>query len=300
MAADASVLMPSIRRCPRTKGLAAAEQRLFALYLAGAEMTLHAEVCAATESERAMLANALEKLDPSDVLLLDRGYPAAWLVNLLNERGIRFVMRCDTSSGGWVSLRRFIQGSELDAHITLTAPEPQDAAAWQCSRLGPTVRVVRQIVPNGQTRVLMTNLTTTQAPEHCFGALYHQRWRIEEAFKRLKHRLHLEAVSGLSQPALLIDVSAKILADNLASLLARAAHESAQAAEPDRPCNLAYAQTVLQSIAPRLLVFAPEIATLVGAALAAIARIIKRRKPQRSAPRKHPAIKPHPKVAYKG
>jgi hypothetical protein len=33
VAADASVLMPAIRRCPRTKGLAAAEQRLFALYL---------------------------------------------------------------------------------------------------------------------------------------------------------------------------------------------------------------------------------------------------------------------------
>ena len=300
VAADASVLMPAIRRCPRTKGLAAAEQRLFALYLPGAEMTLHAELCAATDSERAMLANALEKLGPSDVLLLDRGYPAAWLVNLLNERGIRFIMRCDSSSGGWVSLRRFIQGSELDAHITLTAPEPQDAAAWQCSRLGPIVRVVRQIAPNGQTRVLMTNLTATQAPAHCFGALYHQRWRIEEAFKRLKHRLHLEAVSGLSQHALLIDVAAKILADNLASLLARAAHESVQAAGPERPCNLAYVQSVLQSIVPRLLVFAAEIATLVGEALAAIARTIKRRKPQRSAPRKHPPIKPHPKVAYKG
>ena len=162
------------------------------------------------------------------------------------------------------------------------------------------MRVVRQIAPNGQTRVLMTNLTATQAPAHCFGALYHQRWRIEEAFKRLKHRLHLEAVSGLSQHALLIDVAAKILADNLASLLARAAHESVQAAGPDRPCNLAYAQTVLQSIVPRLLVFAAEIATLVGEALAAIARTIKRRKPQRSALRKHPPIKPHPKVAYKG
>ena len=48
-----------------------------------------------------------------------------------------------------------------------------------------------------------------------FGELYHQRWRIEEAFKRLKHRLHLEAVSGLSQHALLVDVAAKVLADNM-------------------------------------------------------------------------------------
>jgi hypothetical protein len=128
------------------------------------------------------------------------------------------------------------------------------------------VRVVRQIAPNGQTRVLMANLTAAQAPAHCSGALYHQRWRIEEAFKRLKHRLQLESISGPSQHALLIDVAAKILADNLASLLARATHESVQAAGPDRPCNLAYAQTVLQSIVPRLLVFAAEIVTLVRAA----------------------------------
>jgi hypothetical protein len=299
VAADASVLMPAIRRCPRTRGLADADQRLFALYLPGAELTLHAEVCPAAESERSMLANALDKLGPSDVLLLDRGYPAAWLVNLLQERGIRFVMRCDTSRGGWKALRRFIQGSATEAHITLSAPTPRDAADWQCSPQAPSVRVVRQAAPNGQTRVLMTNLTAAQAPAHCFGGLYHQRWRVEEAFKRLKHRLHLEAVSGFSQHALMIDVAAKILADNLAALLARAANEAVDAS-PDRPCNLAYTLSVLQRMAPRLLAFTEEIGDLIASALAAIARTIKRRKPQRSAPRNQSKVKPHPSAAYKG
>jgi hypothetical protein len=36
--ADASVLMPAIRRCRRTRGLADADARLFALYLPGAEL----------------------------------------------------------------------------------------------------------------------------------------------------------------------------------------------------------------------------------------------------------------------
>jgi hypothetical protein len=53
-------------------------------------------------------------------------------------------------------------------------------------------------------------------------------------FKRLKHRLHLEAVSGLSQQALIIDVAAKILADNITSLMSAAASE--QAALPARSC----------------------------------------------------------------
>jgi hypothetical protein len=133
VAADASVLMPAIRRRPRTQGPAQVDQRLFAMYLPGAELTLHSEVCPAREPERSMLPNALDKLSPSDVLLLDRGYPAAWLVNLLQERGIRFIMRCDTRSGGWTALRRFIQSSAPEAHITLGAPQPQDSAHWQCS-----------------------------------------------------------------------------------------------------------------------------------------------------------------------
>ena len=44
VAADASVLRPAIRRCKRTRGLAAADGRLFALYLPGPELTLHAAV----------------------------------------------------------------------------------------------------------------------------------------------------------------------------------------------------------------------------------------------------------------
>ena len=79
-------------------------------------------------------------------------------------------------------------------------------------------------------------------PVALFGDLYHQRWRIEEAFKRLKHRLHPEAVSGLSQQALIIGVAAKVLADNIASLMC--AH-SRLARRSSRP--LAQVQPVLRS-----------------------------------------------------
>jgi hypothetical protein len=298
VAADASVLMPAVRRCGRTRGLASADQRLFALYLPGAELTLHAQVHSAAESERAMLANALDKLATDDVLLLDRGYPAAWLIHLLNERGIGFIMRCDTLRGGWRSLRQFIRGNAAEATITLSAPTPQDAADWQCSPLPPQVRVVRQITPNGQTRVLMTNLDADQAPAESFGRLYHQRWRIEEAFKRLKHRLHIECISGLSQHALIIDIAAKTLADNLASLLARAARDQA-AAPPDKPCNLVHALAGLQRIIPRAVLAIGNVLGLIDDTLSALVRGLKRRKPGRSSPRRNPKQKPHPSLAYK-
>jgi hypothetical protein len=37
-------------------------------------------------------------------------------------------------------------------------------------------------------------------PVSTFGNLCHKRWRLEETFKRLEHRLKLEHVSGLLPP----------------------------------------------------------------------------------------------------
>ena len=113
VAADASVLKPAIRACLRVRSAAEADQRLFALYLPGSELTLHASVHSAQVGERSMLMESLGSLGPDDVLVLDRGYPAAWLVALLNARGIRFVVRCD-SAGGWSATKEFNHPSRPD------------------------------------------------------------------------------------------------------------------------------------------------------------------------------------------
>lgn len=298
VAGDASVLHPAMRQCKRTHGLLSADARLFALYLPGAEMTLHAAVHSGAESERAMLAEALDALGPDDVLLLDRGYPAAWLVNLLNARGIRFVMRCDTATGGWKALRAFMRGQQAEATITLSRPLQRDVDAWGCTPEAPVVRVVRQTSPAGALRVLMTNLDASQVPAAAFGDLYHQRWRIEEAFKRLKCRAHLESVSGLSQQALLVDVAAKVLADNIAALMCRTAE--AQAAVPaDRQCQRSHAAAALQRVLPRLLLAVGDFVGLLDEALALIARTVRRVLRRRCAPRPDRHVKPHPSMAYR-
>src|SRR5512142_3484816 len=90
---------------------------------------------------------------------------------------------------------------------------------------------VRHVSSSGRVRVLITSLDEAQATAAELGDLYHGRWRIEEAFKRLKHRLGLESVSGLSQHALLVDVAMKVLADNLASLLNRSVNVDARSSD---------------------------------------------------------------------
>lgn len=88
-----------------------------------------------------------------------------------------------------------------------------------------------------------------------------QRWRIEEAFKRLKHRLNLEHVSGLSQQAAMHDFAAKIVCDNLQSLASESALRAASLA-PTRRINRAAAHSILKPLLPALL-----LGTNIGARL---------------------------------
>src|SRR5689334_20230651 len=75
---------------------------------------------------------------------------------------------------------------------------------------------------------------STRYPAAAFGDLYHQRWRIEEAFKRLKHKLNLEHISGLSQLAVMQDFATKVLWDNLQSIVTLTAHAAANLATERR------------------------------------------------------------------
>ena len=299
VAADASLLMPAVRPCLLGRSAAVRDQRLFALFLPGAELTLHASVHSALVAERSMLVEALDVLGPDDVLVLDRGYPAAWLVALLNAGGVRFVMRCD-NNGGWRAAKSFMRSGAVQADVSLNPPSADEVRDWACPAGSPSVRLVRQVAPNGQVRLLATNLDAEAFPAELFADLYHQRWRIEEAFKRLKHRLHLEAVSGLSQQALIIDVAAKILADNITSLMCAAASQHADLPARSRKCNRSYAAGLMQRLLPRLVLFVGDVLADIAAAVQTLGATSQRFLRGRSQPRPPRHVKPHPACAYKG
>ena len=299
VAGDASALMPAIRPCHTRGRLAQAHQQLFSLVLPGCDLTLHASVHGLQVAERQMLFEALDALGPDDVLVLDRGYPAGWLVALLNERGIRFCMRCDKANG-WVAMRALLHSGKDEDEVTLKAPSRQDALDYECSGKAPKVRLVRVICPNGRVQVVATNLPAKEFPCTVFADLYHQRWRIEEGYKRLKHRAKLEAVSGLTQHAVLVDVAAKVLADNMGSLLCQAASAQADLVGRQRVCNRAYAAPLLQRVLPRVVLALGCLAKMLDKAIAMLAANTHRRVKDRSQPRPKRRAKPHPHMAYKG
>lgn len=301
VAADASTVRFGLR-ASHVKRAALANQILFGLFLPGPDLMLAASLHSLHEhGERQFLIEHLDRLSPDDLLLLDRGYPASWLVAVLNHRAIKFCMRVDNTDGGYTCVREFMRSSDTERIVMLRAPNKRDALDYECPRKPQRVRLVRHVLPNGEARVLMTNLFDDKLyPAECFGELYHKRWGIEEAFKRLKHRLNLEHVTGLSQQAVSQDVAAKIVCDNLQALVSLTAHADADLPE-ERRINHAYAHTALKPLLPILLLggkIGRKVGKLLRQLLALIARKTYRHRENRSKPRKS-SPKPHKKMTQK-
>jgi hypothetical protein len=143
---------------------------------------------------------------------------------VLNDRAIKFGLRVDNNSS-FDCVLTFMRSRALERVVMLPAPNKRDALDYDCPCAPQRVRLVRNVSPSGEQRVLMTNLIDEQFfPADRFAEMYHKRWGIEAAFKRLKHRHNLEHVTGLTQQAVAQDVAAKIVCDNLQALVALTAH----------------------------------------------------------------------------
>lgn len=297
VAADASTVRFGLRASHIARA-ALPDQILFGMFLPGCELMLASSLHSVHENERQMLFDHLDRLSSSDLLLLDRGYPCRWLVGILNLRGIPFCMRVEKSgSGGFTCVREFLRSGLAEKVVTLRAADSRDVRDFDCPTEPQTVRLVRHMAPNGQARVLMTNLfDATLFPANRFGALYHERWAIEEAFKRLKHRLKFEHVSGLSQLVVEQDAAAKVLCDNLQVLAALEAHQRHNLPERER-INHAYAHTALKPLLPALLL-GRKVARLLRNVLKLIAKQTYPHRENLSKPRK-PGPKPHKYMTQK-
>ena len=297
IAVDATQLRFGLRasHVPRA---ASRDALALALYLPDAQLTLAAQLHSTCVGERQALFEQLDHLGPGDLLLLDRGYPCRWLVGVLQRHGIDFCMRVDTAGErGFARVQAFRKSDLAEQIVTLPPPEPQDVVDFDCPPEPATVRLIRHVCADGTCRILMTSLMDAERfPATLFAGLYHQRWSSEEGFKRLKHRLCVEHVSGLTHLAVQQDFAAKVLCDNLAALFTLAARET-HAVRAHRRTNRAYARTALKPLIPALL-FGCACVAMLQSVVKLIASQTFKHRPGRSRPRPD-RPKPHKHMAYK-
>jgi hypothetical protein len=173
------------------------------------------------DGERELAAFHFLKLQPKDLILLDRGYPAHWVFKLVLSMGANFCARI--SYERWRVVKKFFQSGEKERIVKI---EPSPQSLRKCVEMGLDknpikVRLLRVELDSGETEILVTSLTDMKKYSHnLFSELYHLRWPVEEDYKALKYRLQIESFSGKSVHSVYQDFHAKFLSKNFVAVIA--------------------------------------------------------------------------------
>lgn len=195
--------------------------RVSVLYDVLNEVALEARLAAWTVAETELAHQHLAGVQPSDVVLNDRGFTGyRWLV-AVRAAGAHFVSRC--SRGSFAAVQRLFARNEagVSVEVTLTAPkEVRGECRAQGWPLELTVRLVTVRLKSGELEVVVTSLLAAAAyPTEAIAAVYWQRWGHETYYGRLKGRLDLEHCSGQTVAAVEQDFHATVLLSNVESVV---------------------------------------------------------------------------------
>lgn len=204
----------------------------------GTDLRLDAIIAPTSTSERDMLVRHLKSLPENVLLVMDRGYAAHWVFQLLVDMNIKFCIR--TSTGFNKSIRSFLDSGEKEAATTIypTDVSEEQLGAQSLAPRPVEVRAVRVELDTGETEILITNLDADDVPHGEMKELYWMRWGSETAYKREKLNYAVENFSGLTAESVYQDYYANIFMMNLTAIIALPAHSIIE--EETKTCTRRY------------------------------------------------------------
>ena len=144
------------------------------------KITVDAIISPKNIGERQLAATHFLNLLEDDLVLLDRGYPAYWLFNLILSLGANFCARSHRQR--WKIMQQFLDSGEKERIILLRKSQHSDK---HCNEMGldtkPLIlRLIRVELGTGEAEILITSLLDKKLyPHELFAELYHLRWQIE-------------------------------------------------------------------------------------------------------------------------
>jgi hypothetical protein len=170
--------------------------------------------------ERELAAQHFLNLLSEDLVLLDRGYPAYWLFNLILSLQANFCARI--SNKKWKIVRKFFNCGRPEKIISLPA---YSTSIKMCRQMGLDLkplklRLIRIDLPTGETEILITSLIDDELyPYDIFAELYHQRWFVEEDYKKIKCWIEVENFTGKTVLSIYQDFHARVFSKNMTQIL---------------------------------------------------------------------------------
>ena len=210
------------------------------------QMLLDAQLAPFHDGERLLASNSIEKvegfLNGKRIYLLDRGYWQMGLYAKILSLGHSIVAR-------------------VRNHMTNELKSGSPTVTISSDTKQYTLRVVRFILPSGETETLITNLSVSEFTDQDIVQLYFLRWGIETAYDGLKNLLAMNNISSKTRLTVLQDFFAILAIFNLAAFASYAANS--QIAESRACKNNKYQYkasrytilAVLKPVLPSLLYF---------------------------------------------
>lgn len=261
------------------------------------KITVDAIISPKTIGERELCEGHFLKLMPSDLVLLDRGYPAYWLFNLILSWGGNFCARVQV--GKWIPIKKFFRSGKLQKIIRLKLPASSIA---KCRDLGLDtldlkLRLIRIELENGETEILITSLVDTEEyPPEIFLDLYHHRWPVEEDYKVMKCRIEIENFTGKSVLSVYQDFHARIFSKNLTTIMTFPARLEIEQKNQDKrySSKLNFTQAISKMKDTIVLLFNRPleiVKNLISALHVLFVKTVEPVRPNRKFPRNHKILK---------
>ena len=188
-------------------------------------------------SERKLAQLHLEELDKmktsKELVLMDRGYPSAELLNDIDSYGFKYVIRCSNE------LIKCMKTKGNDCIIDHKFSNGRTAR----------IRIIKLRLDNGEVEILLTNLYGKQFTTEDFREIYHMRWGIEEKYNDLKNKLEIENFAGNSEIAVLQEFYATMFLSNIASMMALDCTEEIEELNKDKNLKYQYKSNLSLTIA---------------------------------------------------
>lgn len=160
-------------------------------------------------NERDLAERHLEYLDsfrtPKDLIIMDRGYPSAKLISVLENKGYFYLFRVNKNN-----FFREVRDANLPDQVVIR--EEKDGTKLK-------FRVINISLEDGCTETLITNLFSQSLTTAFFAKLYHYRWGIETRFDVLKNMLKVEDFSGNLPICIYQDIYATMYLANFMAIM---------------------------------------------------------------------------------
>jgi hypothetical protein len=255
------------------------------------KITVDAIIESKDYGERELAAFHFLNLLENDLVLLDRGYPAYWMFNLIISRGAHFCARVKRKQ--WKVVRQFYNSGKKEKIISLPVAS---TSIKTCKEMGLDLkplklRLLRVELDTGEAEILITSLLDKALyPHEQFCELYHLRWPVEEDYKTMKRWIEIENFSGKSVLSVYQDFHARVFSKNLTSALAFQTQSTIDELTEDRKYryqpNFAQALSKVKDVIPLLFIrSADKISKIIEEVLDIIIKTVEPIRPGRKYPR---------------